>query len=338
MPIRVTFICLAFAVLTGAYAQTPQVFAWPRAGVTDVDIDASVPERLDRELKEKLPRVISLGIVRRGKLVYEYYKEGATAETAVNVASVTKSVLALLVGIALDKGVLKSVDQPITEFFPELATTDVDPKSRDILLRHLLSMSAGWQVDPNDQPPFIALDALKRRVTHAPGSTYQYDNATSHLIGIALSRAAGMSLEDFARVHLFEPLGIVNFNWGKDAQGHTQGWSFLRITLADMLKLGQLVLDRGEWQGRRVVSSLWIREMLTRRNAGGPHTNLPYGYQWYVYHTPDRQHEAVMGIGYGGQFLYVVPALQLVIAKTQTRDQRFSDVAFLREIVMKSLR
>lgn len=317
------------------YAQS-QPFEWPRVTAAEARIDPTMPEALKANLA-KNNRLLSFGLVRDGKLVIEHYQGEAQPDTYVNIASVTKSITAILAGIALDKGIFKSVDQPISDFFPELAEADVDPKSRTITLAHLLSLSAGWATNPNDEPPENPLDALKRKVVLTPGETFQYDNASSHLIAIALARAAGEPLEAFAERHLFGPLGIKGYLWGRDVQGRVLGWHRMQFTLRDTLKFGQLVLDKGEWQGRRIVSAGWIDAMLTRRNAGGPYTNMPYGYQWYLFHTPDRKHRAVMGIGYGGQFLYVVPELKTAIVITHVRDQRTADMGFMREIVMPAI-
>lgn len=340
MGMHLKWLSLAGAAIllqpTMAVAQ-PAPFEWPRASAEEARIDLAMPEALKAALAPNT-RLQSFGLVRDGKVVIEHYQGATGRETYTNFASVTKSVTAILVGIALDKGVLKSVNQPLTDFFPELNEPDVDAKSRTLTLAHLLSMSSGWQSHYNDTPPVVPTDALKRKIVLNPGETFQYDNASSHLIAIALARAANMPLEQFAIEHLFSPLGIERYIWGRDAQGRTLGWHMLQMRLVDMLKIGQLVLDKGEWQGKRIVSASWINEMLTYRNAGGPTANLPYGYQWYLFHTPDKKHRAVMGIGYGGQFLYLVPDLKLVIALTHTRDQRGADMAFLREIVMPAIR
>jgi CubicO group peptidase (beta-lactamase class C family) len=331
-------MCLAgFASMSAGDAQEiGPSFTWPRAQPEDVRIMLSMPEALNIALKQNT-RLLSFGLARDGKLVIEHYQNGTASESYVNVASVTKSVLAILVGIALDQSVFDSVNQPLTDFFPELGDPTVDPKSRLLTLKHLLTMSTGWQGSPADIPPAKATDALKRKVVLTPGDTFQYDNASSHLIGIALSRASGMSLEAFADMHLFRPLGITQYIWGKDDDGHTQGWHMLHLRLLDMLKIGQIVLNRGQWQGHRVVSDTWVHEMLVQRNAGGPYSNIPYGYHWYVHHTPDRQYQAVMAMGYGGQLIYLVPALRLAVAITHTRDQRSADMGFMRSIVLPAI-
>lgn len=343
MPDRISrraFSALPLLPLTMAVPAIGQVlpFVWPEAAAAAVDIDADLPDKLRQELMSNHRRTLSFAIVRRGKLVFEYFNADTGPETLVNVASVTKSVLGLLVGIAFDKGIFRSVAQPITDFFPELQREGLDPRTRTVTLAHLLSMSAGWESKDTDEPSPMPTDALFRRLAFEPGATFQYDNATSHLIAIAIARAAGEPLEKFAEKHLFEPLGITQYVWGRDAQGRTLGWHRLQVKLRDMLKFGQLLVNRGLWSERRIVSLAWLGEMLTRRNDGGPPSRTPYGYQWYVFRTPDKQHQAYGAFGYGGQLIYVVPALELVIARTQMRDQRGADNRFIREMVMPAIR
>ena len=209
--------------------------------------------------------------------------------------------------------------------------------TRTLTLAHLLTMSAGWQVRSTDMPPATATDALRRRMAFAPGKVFQYDNASSHLVAIAVARATGMSLEAFADEHLLRPLGIDRYIWGKDKNGNTLGWSGLQLRLLDLLKIGELVLLHGLWHGRRIVSESWINEMLTARNEGGPPVGIPYAYQWYVQRTPDLRHHSAMAIGSGGQFLYLVPDLRLVVAITHTREQRSADFGFMRTLVLPAI-
>lgn len=223
MGMHLKWLSLAGAAIllqpTMAVAQ-PAPFEWPRASAEEARIDLAMPEALKAALAPNT-RLQSFGLVRDGKVVIEHYQGATGRETYTNFASVTKSVTAILVGIALDKGVLKSVNQPLTDFFPELNEPDVDAKSRTLTLAHLLSMSSGWQSHYNDTPPVVPTDALKRKIVLNPGETFQYDNASSHLIAIALARAANMPLEQFAIEHLFSPLGIERYIWGRDAQGRT---------------------------------------------------------------------------------------------------------------------
>ncbi len=330
-------ICIAaFAGLPVASANDGDTFPWPQAAASEVNIATDMPDAL-RASVEQNTRLLSFGMVRNGKLVIEHYQNGASRETYGNIASATKSVLALLVGIAIDRGAIASVDQKLIDFFPELQEAGIDPEARTLTLAHLLTMSAGWQVRSTDMPPATATDALRRRMAFAPGKVFQYDNASSHLVAIAVARATGMSLEAFADEHLLRPLGIDRYIWGKDKNGNTLGWSGLQLRLLDLLKIGELVLLHGLWHGRRIVSESWINEMLTARNEGGPPVGIPYAYQWYVQRTPDLRHHSAMAIGSGGQFLYLVPDLRLVVAITHTREQRSADFGFMRTLVLPAI-
>lgn len=332
-----THACLAVGFVAAASARADEAFTWPRAVAAKVDISADMPDALRAALAANT-RLLSFELVRDSKLVVEHYQNGAARETYGNIASATKSLLALLVGIAIDRGAIASVDQKLTDFFPELQEAGIDPEARLLTLAHLLTMSAGWQVRSTDMPPATATDALRRRMAFAPGTMFQYDNASSHLLGIAVARATGTSLEAFADEHLLRPLGIDRYIWGKDKNGNTLGWSGLQLRLLDLLKIGELVLQRGQWHGRWIVSESWIDKMLTRRNEGGPPVGIPYAYQWYVQRTPDLRHRSAMAIGSGGQFLYLVPDLRLVVAITHTREQRSADFGFVRTIVLPAIR
>lgn len=334
-----TLACLSswLAAIASALARADEAFAWPRAAAEDVNISGDMPKALLAAMAENR-RLQSVGLVRDGRLVIEHYQGATASQTYSNIASATKSVVTLLIGIAIDRKAITSVNQKLTDFFPELLDSAVDPEARTLTLSHLLTMLAGWQVRSTDMPPSPATDALRRRMAFAPGTVFQYDNASSHLLGIAVARATGMPLDAFADEQLFRPLGIGQYIWGKDTKGNTLGWSGLQLRLLDFLKVGELVLQRGQWHGRRIVAESWIEEMLIPRNEGGPPVGIPYAYQWYVQRTPDLRHRSAMAIGSGGQFLYLVPDLRLAIAITHTREQRSADLGFVRTIVLPAIR
>jgi CubicO group peptidase (beta-lactamase class C family) len=339
-------VATVFTVWSAAAAFAQQKSFWQSAAPSDLGFRADLADVLRRELPQTEPRLTSFGILRDRKLVFAYFRDraitvGGQLETGPdrpqNVASVTKSVLALLVGVALDKGLFGSVKDPLAHYLAEAADPVLDARVRAVTLEQLLTMTGGWEILDINNPPFRFEDALRRPFRFEPGERFQYDNATSHLLGVALMRASGMPLEQFAQAHLFGPMGITNVGWRKDGMGYTMGWHNLHLTLDDMLKIGQLVLDEGVWNDRQLVSAAFIREMLTRRNDGGPPSDTPYGYQWYVMRTPDRNHAAYGAFGYGGQLIYIVPALKLVLARTQTRDQRGDAPRFIRELVLEGL-
>jgi CubicO group peptidase (beta-lactamase class C family) len=280
-------------------------------------------------------------VARRGALVFEHYRTGSDerwGRSLGNVAfgpdvkhdmrSISKSVAALLVGIAVDRKLIAGVDAPVLGFFPEYAELRTPEKER-ILVRHLLAMSAGlaW----NENVPYTNPANSEIRMTFAaepyrfvleqpmdsvPGEVFNYSGGTTTLLGRIVEKASGKTLEAFAREALFEPLGIGDLEWVTMPNGGAAAASGLHLRPRDLAKLGQLMLARGQWQGRQVVSAAWIED------ATAPHVEaidfLLYGYQWWLGRSLiDRREVAwLAGLGLGGQRLFVVPALDLVVVIT----------------------
>lgn len=270
-----------------------------------------------------IDRLRSLLVVREGKLVFERYYHGWTADTLADVRSVTKSIVSTLVGLALQDGFVHSLDDPITDYLhaPEFP---VRPEHGAITVRHLLTMTGGFDWDEDDtniysdwvrssdQVAFV----LNRQVSSTPGSTFLYNSAAVHLLGVVLEKATGMELEAYADRELFEPIGITRRVWEPATQGYVNGGAGLDVTPRDLARFGQLALQAG-WSGSRaVVPGAWLDEATVRRFgwtvAAGPIEHVSYGYLWWV----DLDHDAYFAWGHGGQFVYVVPSLDLVVVTT----------------------
>ena len=284
-------------------------------------------------------------VARHGYVVCEEYFGGFHAESYHTVASVTKSVISLLTGIALGRD-LVSLDQTLPDWFPEIDELDVDPRIRGIRVRDLLSMTGGWAQEPYDLDWFTArpspvTDALQRPMTNEPGSTFWYDNLGAHLVSVLLSRAAAMSTAEFARRELFGPLGIwtdqtprffwrteasgphtlhargawdeeTGYPWKLDREGHTTGYGGLHLRLRDMAKLGLLCLSGGHWDGQTLIPSAYVSESLQPHSPGGPPGNAAYGYFWWS--RALASHECSFAFGSGGQYIFLIPDLDLVVA------------------------
>jgi CubicO group peptidase (beta-lactamase class C family) len=278
-------------------------------------------------IQNRLPDALSLLVVKNGYLVFEkYYSYGSRERYAV-VHSVTKSVTSALIGIALEKGYLNSVDQKIIEFFPEYITDELDPRKKEISLKHLLTMSAGFKW--NDWGPvmydwYYSADwgkfAIQLLQENNPGDVFNYNSSTSHLLSIILSKSTKVSTLDFANQNLFEPLGIQNKYWNKDPQGFYIGGFGLCLSARDLAKIGFLYLNNGFWNGRSIVPETWVKES-TRQHmyafyAYGP---LGYGYQWWIKEV-DGCH-SYRAIGRRGQYIVVVPKLDMVIVVTSKTEQ-----------------
>lgn len=271
----------------------------------------------------KLPYSHSLLVLRDGKLVAEQYFHGFTQQSANNLKSVSKSIVSTLVGIALDRKTLKSVEMPVHDFFPKFFSEMNDSKKNEILLKHLLSMSAG--LDANDDNakfrPWPELDVarftLMRPLLTAPGQAFSYSSTYTEIVSRVLAEASGKSVRAFAEKYLFGPMGIRVLGWPTDALGYHQAEIFL--TSRDTAKFGLLFLNKGRYGNKRIVSEKWVNESTTPKIKASEGNGL-YGYYWWI--KPDEKIPFYYAWGYGGQYIYVVPTKRLVVVMTNDFTQR----------------
>jgi len=258
----------------------------------------------------------SILIVRNGYLIAESYLAPYHKETLHNVKSATKSILSALVGIALEKKYLRSLDQKVADFYPEYVN---DPQKKEITLRHLLTMTAGlaWSYDRETTSPASPTDLESWKVVpmrDTPGEKFEYNTMLAHMMSAVLTKASGESTKEFADSFLFGPLGISNVQWSKDNKGIYIGGAELFLTPRDMAKFGLLYLNKGVWNGRQIVPEAWVEESTSPKLSFGPDRNYPaamgYGYWWWI---PDQSYQAR---GYNGQYIIVRPDLNMVVVVT----------------------
>lgn len=288
----------------------------------------------------------SVLVVRHGALVFEHYRAGHDERWGTDlgrvmhgpdvkhdVRSVSKSVVSLLIGIALERKLIASIDEPVFAYFPERAKLRTPAKDR-ILLRHLLSMSCGlaWDEDipysdpQNSESVMIrAADpyryVLERPVARDPGQTWNYNGGATQLLGGVIQRVSKKWLTDFSREMLFEPLGITDFEWLRmPVSGEVAAESGLRLRPRDMAKLGQLMLAQGVWNGKTIVPAQWIEDSIKPRFATA---TMHYGYQWWIGAWPlgNEKFDWFEAYGLGDQRIMVVPALDLVVIFTAGQYQ-----------------
>lgn len=297
---------------------------WTTAAPADVDMDPDVLAGA-ANAAAAVDRFRSLVVVRRGKIVLERYFGGTDLDTPADVRSVTKSVVSILTGIALDRGELAGLDQPIGGFLraPEY---DLRPEHAAITVRHLLTMTGGfeWSEVGNDVSTYndwvLSPDPveflLSRPVSHTPGGEFAYNAAAVHLLGVVLEEATGQSLPQYADRVLFGPLGIASRTWEPLGDGHVNGGSGLDLRPRDLARLGQLMLQRGWSGGVSVVSAPWVSASTTRRFgwtiAEGAMARVSYAFLWWL----DLDRDAFFAEGYRGQFIYVMPGADLVVVAT----------------------
>jgi CubicO group peptidase (beta-lactamase class C family) len=295
---------------------------WIEASPKQHGIDVNLLTQLHAHVRTKMPHVQSVLVARHGELVYEQYADGYNHESLHIVASITKSVTSLLVGIAIDKGFLSGVDLKIVDRFPHHIITR-DSRTQLISLHHLLSMTAGFDWTDQNVAQWLSDSAprfpLRSEMATEPGTSFNYDTPSSHLLSAIVFEATGKTLLEFADAFLFAPLDIVHRKWESDVEGYSYGGHGLALRTRDLLKLGQLVLQNGEWRGKPIVSAKWIEESTRVHSEGYPGTFGAYGYLWWLLQIKGIR--TICGSGFGGQFLYIFPERELVVAITSKRDK-----------------
>jgi CubicO group peptidase (beta-lactamase class C family) len=231
-----------------------------------------------------------------------------------HVRSVTKSIVSLLIGIAIDRSLIRSVKDKVLDYIPQLEPRDYDPRKKQITLQHLLTMTSGFAWEEtgawfsSDSLAAIS-DAWDRPLAGNPGEVYNYDSASTDLLTVILARAANQEVKAFAIENLFAPLDITDIEWERDPAGYHRGSAGLVMRARDLAKVGQLFLQKGQWNKHRIVSSEWIDESIAQQVR--VNDLVSYGYLWRSRQVDSIRHYYAMG--YGGQYLMVVPNLDMVV-------------------------
>ncbi len=266
-------------------------------------------------LADKYPAVRALVAARGACVVLEYYRKGIGPATRSPVYSVAKSVLSILIGVAVDRGRLR-LDEKLGELMPETLGPGVDPEMREVTVADLLTMTGGFTVPAGDDRAMSG-GAWRRLLDggfrYPPGSRFQYDGRGPKILSVALTRAMRRNGGLFARDSLFAPLGVRNYAWKVDGEGHLTGDTDLSLTARDMARIGLLTLQGGRWGAAQIVSGRYIASATTRLNEGGPPFGASYGYLWWIGRTRS-QLDAWFAAGQNGQLIAVVPGRNLVVA------------------------
>ncbi|MCX6559544.1 MAG: serine hydrolase [Candidatus Aminicenantes bacterium] len=286
---------------------------------------------IETDPRDSFKNFDSLIVLHQGRTAFEKYYNGVQGGAPHQMQSQTKSITALLLGVAIDQGLIKSENEKVAPYFPE-SFAPGDKLKAAMTIKDLLTMSAGidWeemlpQEDPkNDNAKMFRSDdwlayVLARPMAVPPGTVFEYNSGCPMLVAAIIEKASGQSLEAFARKTLFEPLDIREFTWLKNAKGFCHAGGGLALKPMDMAKIGELALNKGMWKGRRIVSEGWIERAVTPRfmtefNASG------YGYFWWTkdYDLGEgRKTRVISSRGAGGQFTHILPDYGLVLAFTE---------------------
>lgn len=294
--------------------------------------EQQIEDLVESVLREEQGRPEAILIARNGKLVLEEYFYGFTRDRIHSIQSITKSVTSLLFGIAQDRGLVGDVGQPVYRSFPEYQDRQWIKREYPIALFHLLTMSAAieWTVEGRKSASamYRSGDAigyvLDLDQVGEPGKVASYNSGLSMLLGSILRSATGEYVDEFAEATLFADLGVSSYRWQVAADGTRNTVGGLTLAAYDLAKMGQLVLSKGVWNGKRVVSESWIKESTKRhlplgeesiRATRGSRYSTGYGYQWWyqTYDVNGTTVDAIAGLGHGGQYLGILPTLNTVI-------------------------
>ncbi|MBS4538059.1 serine hydrolase [Clostridium sp. D2Q-11] len=301
---------------------------------------------LEEIIKEQYANIAGMVILKKDNFVYEKYFNGYTQEDTIHIASVTKSVISALIGIAVDRGYIKNIDQKVLEFFPKYKVKRGERKIHEITIRNLLTMTAPYKyksepytkVYSSDDWTKAALDLLGGKGTIGE---FKYSTVGAQILSGILTNATGKTVLDFATENLFKPMSIrPPYNqkvqdkdqylaflknkyvsgWVVDPQGvNTAGWG-LAMKPRDMTKFGQLYLNKGIWNGRQILSSKWIENSMKENSRW---VEVPYGYLWWI--IEDEVCSGYAALGDGGNVIFVSPEKKLVVAITSTFMPRVKD-------------
>jgi CubicO group peptidase (beta-lactamase class C family) len=326
---------------------------WPVSTPEAQGMDSMLLIEMLEEIQGQNLGINSIQIVRNGVLVLDTYIPPFKKGDRHNIYSCTKSVMSILIGIALDQGHIESLDQRVLDFFPERKVENLSAEKEKLTLRHLLTMSTGLDSRDSYLYNWSGLSRMKTSgdwvghildlsMTAEPGSRFDYSNMASHLLSAIITETTGKSALTFGRENLFGPLGIIDIEWPSDSPGsglgraemrmkplysgeNNIGWAEMELRAPDLAKIGQLVLNEGRWEGQTIISPDYLKAATSPQIRAGTLQNH-YGFQWWI-----KEPGLFMALGYGGQYLIVFPEESLVVVFTSALavgDFYYPDILF----------
>ncbi|MGD8405579.1 MAG: serine hydrolase [Anaerolineales bacterium] len=294
---------------------------WRSLTPEEQGLDSALILQMFQEIRDKNIDIHSFLLVRNGYLVTEFYTDPYTQEMKQPVFSVTKSITSILTGIAMQDGYIGNINKKVLDYFPEIANNVTDENVRDLTLKHLLTMSAGYNTVTIPQSQILSQkDSSFNTVEHIltynsileqPGTTFFYDSGLPHLMSAIIQETTGISTLEYAQEKLFSPLGISGVTWETDPRSIPLGNTGLMLSSRDMAKLGYLYLNRGQWNGEQIVPAKWVDQSTAKhietKGLMNEAEDDGYGYFWWI-----DAYGGYSAHGFGGQYIFVVPKLNLV--------------------------
>jgi CubicO group peptidase (beta-lactamase class C family) len=351
VPVRIKWIViiiLASGIFSSCSENEEEQDSWQPLSLNDgwhistaekQGMDPVIINNLYSEAK-KLDNLYSFLIVKNGYLVAEQYFNDQSVSDAEPVASITKSIVSALTGIALKEKYIVSTDQKLKDFFPEIDWESTDPKKSEITIEQVLQMRSGYPWEE----VYGLIDTLRAssnwihflkdfQLVNDPGTKFGYSNFTAHMMGIIISRSTDESLISFARDHLFNDMGISLPYWPADASGYNYGSGDIFLTPRSLAKFGQMYLDNVVWNNAQLIPSEWVDTSLqiySPTTYGGEIltyiNKLGYGYLWWSGISGD--HSIWFAWGHGGQMVVIIHDLNMVVVTTASIPPGFGDYAW----------
>lgn len=307
-----------------------------QAAFSQINIDTAAVVKNNKQL-------YSMIVSQNDKVIFNHYYNGKKTTDLYNNQSLTKSVMSLLIGIAINKGYISSVDEKLVKSFPELAN-DTDKRKQQITIRQVMNQVSGlWHEDLTRMDKYFALSnpseyVLQQPLVSEPGKVFHYNNAATHILSVILTKATGQTTLQFANTYLFGPMGIKDVDWGTIKDGYYDGCGLLSVKLhtEDMNRLSSLLLHSGKYNGKNIVPAKWVHQLL--------HPSIFYSTPWgfegstyalCFYHFNYKGDAITYGLGWGGQFTLVIPSKNTVITVNESIDDATAikaSIVFLNKI------
>jgi CubicO group peptidase (beta-lactamase class C family) len=338
IPAFVLLFCSTSFTQTNDYEyQVPKKLndGWEVSSLRDEGIDEEAIEEVSQLIRDtnSYENVLSMLIVKNGKLVHEEYSPYCQRNTLHWMASITKTITSTLIGIAIDKGFIESADSKLYELLPQFADNFKDPEKMKVALKHIMTMTSGldwneqvsynnpqnseWQmVESEDWMSYV----VSRPMRDEPGTIFYYNTGGIHLLSAVIKSVSGLYAHQFAEKYLLHPMGIYAYQWNKDPMGYpctggTDGGLGLRTR--DIAKFGWLFLKDGKWKGKQIISEKWVKEApITHVTTKGRGRSYAFNWMTGARTINGKRFDYIASFGYGGQTLYIVPEYDLVIVFT----------------------
>lgn len=270
---------------------------------------------------DAIPTLRSLIIQQNDEVLVESYFNGRNPDRPFNIKSASKSLISLLTGIAIERGYISSADEKIGPYFEDYFEDNPDSARYNLTIRSLLSMQAGLETTSfHNYGKWVISDnwaefQLDQPFREEPGGKMVYSTGISHLLSVIITKASGMSTRGFADRYLFEPLDISPGGWDRDPQGYYMGGNNLALTPRDLLKIGRMILNGGEYEGERIISKEWLAASFGKYTMSN-YNPYHYGYMWWSKEIAGV--ESYFAWGYGGQYLFMIPETNALIVMTSS--------------------